>query len=191
MNHAMSSLDEFTTRVKEIITKHGTTEGYSTDGSEDSSKEAFDFTVSRFAGRYGHPLGEVLSKLLRFSKKEDPTDLIKAAGWLALIYRHLTDRTRGVATTAWVGGQPGRSELFGDAGACSEVLRRDVPQARTELGGVSGEVLQYDPVKAARDMVAMSTPPASRPPRGFYRVYPRKRSRVRVKQTRAARKPRK
>jgi hypothetical protein len=146
---------EFSNNITNIIFKHGITEGYRESFDEN---ETFEFIQHHLAGRWQHPLGEVVTKLLRFNKAGKGEDLIKAAGWLALIYSALPDRAGGEADPERLECEYGRSELPRDAGEGSSFLPRTLHQSGAELGDVPGGLLFDDLAAIAQYMESLPSP---------------------------------
>lgn len=71
----------------ELILKRAPSEGYR-NAQNPEDPHVFEFIVEHITGKYSHPIGEIITKLLRFTKSGDSEDLAKAVAWITLIYRH-------------------------------------------------------------------------------------------------------
>ena len=73
--------------AEDLILDQAALEGYrSVENPEEPS--LFEFVCDHLTGPYQHPFGEVITKLVRFTKRQDPEDLAKAVAWIVLVYRH-------------------------------------------------------------------------------------------------------
>ena len=73
--------------AKDLICERAASEGYR-NAQAPNAPHVFEFICDHLTGPYQHPFGEVITKLLRFTKSEDPEDLAKAVAWIVLVYRH-------------------------------------------------------------------------------------------------------
>jgi hypothetical protein len=73
--------------AEQIILERAPAEGYR-NAQNPEDPHVFEFIVEHLEGKYSHPIGEIITKLLRFTKSEDSEDLAKAVAWITLIHRH-------------------------------------------------------------------------------------------------------
>jgi len=79
--------DNLSLQAEQLILERAASEGYR-NAQDPNAPHVFEFIVDHLTGPYQHPLGEVITKLLRFTKCGDPEDLAKAVAWIVLVYRH-------------------------------------------------------------------------------------------------------
>ena len=79
--------DDLSLWAEQLILERAASEGYR-NAQDPNASHVFEFIVDHLTGPYQHPFGEVITKLLRFTKSEDPEDLAKAVAWIVLVYRH-------------------------------------------------------------------------------------------------------
>lgn len=75
------SMNRFFNEVRTIF-QEAQQKGYSR-GAEGDGRDLLDFIKTHFGN---HATGEAVYKLVRFQKKGDPKDLLKAAAWIFLIW---------------------------------------------------------------------------------------------------------
>lgn len=76
---------EFTKHVEALLAPTASAKGYNTTGI-DGQNQLYEF-VQSFAGNH-HALGEIVYKAKRYAAKGNPEDILKAAAWCFLIWRH-------------------------------------------------------------------------------------------------------
>jgi hypothetical protein len=76
------SFEDFMHEAKELLEGRASEKGYN---ESKNGNELMDFTTKFFPG---HSSGEVIYKLIRYSRKRNKEDLLKAAAWIYLIWRH-------------------------------------------------------------------------------------------------------
>ena len=80
--------DDFCQQIKDILDAKSAGKGYNEQGAE-GRNDLYDF-IEKFIGpvQHAHALGEIVYKVVRYAKKQDPEDLEKIAAWAYLIYKH-------------------------------------------------------------------------------------------------------
>ncbi len=78
---------EFQRLVKESLEEHAQRKGYNRNGA-DGENLLYEFTA-KVGAEPGHTIGEVIYKLVEFLHQPREVLLIKGAGWLYLLWRHL------------------------------------------------------------------------------------------------------
>jgi hypothetical protein len=64
--------------------------GYNVGGA-DAKNPLYEFVLGT-TGDHGHAMGECIYKIVRYQKRRNPEDVLKAAAWLFLIYRYHQER---------------------------------------------------------------------------------------------------
>ena len=80
----LSPFDSFAKQVRDLVEGKAREKGYN-QTSADGPNELFSFVRGNFG--LGHSAGEVIYKVVRYSRKKNKEDLLKAAAWLYLIWR--------------------------------------------------------------------------------------------------------
>jgi hypothetical protein len=76
----------FCTDVEALLSGTAGAKGYS-GGSPDGPNQLYAF-VAELVGGPQHAAGETVYKIQRYLKKGNPEDLLKAAAWCFLMWRH-------------------------------------------------------------------------------------------------------
>ncbi len=76
----------FCNDVEGLLTQTAASKGYNNTGT-DGENQVYEF-IRSVNGNDGHSIGEVIYKLLRWSRKGNPEDLLKACAWIFLIWKH-------------------------------------------------------------------------------------------------------
>ncbi len=79
------TFDQFVSDVRALLEPTASGKGYSTTGV-DGHNALYEF-VQSFAGSH-HAEGEIVYKVKRFAAKGNIEDILKAAAWAFLIYKH-------------------------------------------------------------------------------------------------------
>ena len=77
------SFEDFMEQARELVMDRAKEKGYNDKGED--KNELMSFTNQFFPG---HPYGEVLYKLIRYQRKKNKEDLLKAAAWIYLIWKN-------------------------------------------------------------------------------------------------------
>ena len=82
------NFDSFTGNMKSILDAKSYSKGYC-DAGADGKNELYEF-IEKHVGAmpHAHALGEIIYKVVRYARKQDPEDLEKIAAWAYLIYKH-------------------------------------------------------------------------------------------------------
>jgi hypothetical protein len=80
------TFDQFCAKVRDLLEPAAASKGYSLNGA-DGPNALYEF-VEAMNGGPGHATGEVIYKIRRYAAKRNPEDLLKAAAWCWLMYRH-------------------------------------------------------------------------------------------------------
>jgi hypothetical protein len=75
------SFSQFMTEVSTILSEAASAKGYNA-GGPDSDNHLFHVTGIE------HACGEIVYKAIRYRKRRDPTDMVKAAAWAYLAWKH-------------------------------------------------------------------------------------------------------
>lgn len=84
--HQQRTFREFMSQVEELVNGTAAQKGYSPNGP-DGPNLLFEF-VEHVTGGPHHAIGEGIYKLVRYEAKHNPEDLLKAAAWCFLAWRH-------------------------------------------------------------------------------------------------------
>jgi hypothetical protein len=76
----------FMAQVCELLEGTASGKGYNASGA-DGVNELYAF-VQTMNGNEGHALGEIVYKARRFAAKGNIEDIVKAAAWAYLVYKH-------------------------------------------------------------------------------------------------------
>ena len=122
------ALEAWLQEIKYIVFGRAQSKGYAATDDGDG-RDLLDFVKQHFNG---HAEGEVVYKLIRWAKKRNPEDILKAAAWCFLVYdQHMRQDTqqetpdvtftpkpdhRMHEATATSGGQSSGSPVFGGGG---------------------------------------------------------------------------
>lgn len=79
-----SPFDVFVAHIRDLVEGKAEEKGYNQTGA-DGPNDLYAFNKKYFAG---HSLGEVVYKCVRYASKRNKEDLLKAAAWLYLTWRH-------------------------------------------------------------------------------------------------------
>lgn len=77
--------DQFVSEARQLLEPTAAGKGYN-DTGVDGKNELFEF-VQNVAQGSGHALGEIIYKAVRYSRKKDPSDLLKVAAWAYLAWK--------------------------------------------------------------------------------------------------------
>jgi hypothetical protein len=77
------SFEEFMEEARELVLGRAKEKGYNDKGEDKNDLMAF--TNQFFPG---HAYGEVVYKLIRYQRKKNKEDLLKAAAWIYLIWKN-------------------------------------------------------------------------------------------------------
>ena len=75
--------------VEDLVNGTAAAKGYSPNGP-DGPNPLYEF-IEGLVGGPGHALGEGVYKLVRYRRQRNPNDLLKAAAWCFLMWRHHRD----------------------------------------------------------------------------------------------------
>lgn len=81
------TFDDFMQDARELVDGTAKKKGYNQTGA-DGPNLLFDF-IHRMG--LTHSEGEIIYKIVRWHNKRNPEDLLKAAAWIWLIYKHGRD----------------------------------------------------------------------------------------------------
>ena len=81
-----ATFDEFVAGVRLLLEGQAASKGYSPNGA-DGHNPLFEF-VAEVVGGQQHAIGEGIYKLVRYQRKRNREDLLKAAAWCFLMYRY-------------------------------------------------------------------------------------------------------
>lgn len=76
----------FCNQVEDLLNHAAKSKGYNTTGT-DGENQVYDF-IKTVNGNDGHAIGEVIYKLIRWTRKGNPEDLLKACAWIYLTWKH-------------------------------------------------------------------------------------------------------
>lgn len=85
----MRTFQDFTAEVEKLLGGTAAGKGYNASGP-DSENRLYEF-VQRLSGGHQHAQGEIIYKIQRYAAKGNIEDVLKAAAWCFLIYKHATD----------------------------------------------------------------------------------------------------
>jgi hypothetical protein len=78
---------EFIVQVERLLGGTASGKGYSERA--DAPLELYDFVAEYVGGnKHGHALGEIIYKTVRFARKGNVEDILKAAAWAFLVAKH-------------------------------------------------------------------------------------------------------
>ena len=80
------TFEVFAAEVEQLLGGTAGGKGYS-DKGPDGPNQLYEFVHSA-TGDHGHAAGEIIYKVVRYMRKRNPEDLLKAAAWAFLIWRH-------------------------------------------------------------------------------------------------------
>ena len=80
------TFEQFMAGVEQLVNGTAAGKGYSLTGP-DGPNELYTF-VQNMAGGHQHAMGEVIYKIKRFAAKGNEEDILKAAAWCWLIWKH-------------------------------------------------------------------------------------------------------
>jgi|SRR5215471_8434473 len=80
------TFQDFVNEVRDLMERNAEKKGYNDTGVE-GQNELYEF-VQGMTGSDSHALGEIVYKVVRFTRKRDRSDLTKIAAWAYLIWRH-------------------------------------------------------------------------------------------------------
>lgn len=86
----MRTFQQFTQEVEKLLNGTAAGKGYNPTGP-DGENQLYEF-VQRVSGGHQHAQGEIIYKIQRFAAKGNMEDVLKAAAWCFLIYKH-ADKT--------------------------------------------------------------------------------------------------
>lgn len=80
------TFQEFTAEVEKLLGGTAAGKGYSATGA-DGPNQLYEF-VQSMNGGHQHALGEIVYKARRFGAKGNEEDILKAAAWAYLVWKH-------------------------------------------------------------------------------------------------------
>jgi hypothetical protein len=80
----------FAHQVEQLLGGAAGKKGYNVGGA-DAKNPLYEFVLGT-TGDHGHAMGECIYKIVRYQKRRNPEDVLKAAAWLFLIYRYHQER---------------------------------------------------------------------------------------------------
>lgn len=83
------TFERFSEEVEGLLSGTAKGKGYSGEGPNGVNR-LYEF-VQEMNGGHAHALGECVYKVRRYAAKGNPEDILKAAAWCYLIYRHHED----------------------------------------------------------------------------------------------------
>ena len=90
---------QFVEQVERLLGNTASGKGYS-EGA-DAPLELYDFVAEYVGGnRHGHALGEIIYKTVRFARKGNVEDILKAAAWAFLVAKHCDNKKVGIVDDA-------------------------------------------------------------------------------------------
>jgi hypothetical protein len=82
----MRTFKDFTAEVEKLLDGTAAGKGYSATGV-DGPNQLYEF-VQAMSGGHQHALGEIVYKARRFGAKGNEEDIVKAAAWAFLVWKH-------------------------------------------------------------------------------------------------------
>ncbi len=80
------TFEAFAAEVRSLLEPTAASKGYNSSGA-DGDNPLYQF-IRELAGGDGHALGEIVYKARRYAAKGNPEDILKAAAWCFLVWRH-------------------------------------------------------------------------------------------------------